>query len=264
MVAFDDVRARRVAPLLLGVVVLLAVANAGTLVLREVLGHPYVLERFGAFDLNREQSFGTWLSAAMHALCALLAVAAGLADTRRDGAWRKHWWLLAAVFALMSLDEVVALHEYASRPVRDLLGAGGLLHYAWIVPALLFVAVIVLVQLRWLRHLPPTTARGLVVAGVVFVAGAAGVELAESKLLQTGQDTDLDYRLVSLVQEVMELTGQTLAVRALSLHLVAQRARLTLSWSSPTPLLQRSTAIAAGPSRARAEAAPALDDVRHR
>jgi len=90
MFVFDEARVRRYTVLLLVAIALLAAANAGILALREALDEPDVLDRFGAFDLNREQSIGTWVAAALHALCALLALGAGVTDDRRDGAWRRN------------------------------------------------------------------------------------------------------------------------------------------------------------------------------
>ncbi|WP_298459518.1 hypothetical protein [uncultured Cellulomonas sp.] len=184
-------------------VVVLAVLAAGHLVAMlwsDVVGHLSVL------SLVQETSVGTWVTSMVHALCAILATIGARLARREGSRWAPNWYGLAALFALMSLDEVAAIHERFSTPVRQVLGTGGgPLYYAWVIPALLFGLVFLLVQVGFLRSLDTRTRRNLILAGLLFVAGAAGLEMVEAVLETQGLQHGVAYLSLVLVEELLEL-----------------------------------------------------------
>ena len=116
--------------------------------------------RFGApdtvvefFSLSYEKNLPTWYASALLLACAFMLARVA---TRADEHTRR-WRILSAVFAFMSLDEAVEIHEHLGQVV----GSGGhaLLHFSWVLPAsAILVAfglfMLPLVHLRQqLRHL---------------------------------------------------------------------------------------------------------------
>ena len=57
--------------------------------------------------------------------------------------------------------------------------ARGVFYFSWVIPALIAVAGVVLFYLRFLWKLPPTTRLLFLIAGVWFVASAAGGEMVQ-------------------------------------------------------------------------------------
>lgn len=131
------------------------------------------------FDVNIESNVPTWYSSALLLGCAvlagLLAALARRAGSRDAGAWTG----LAAVLALLSLDEIAVLHERLGGPAGGVLGdaARGPLRFAWVVPGVLLVLVAGIVLLGFVRRLPSPTRR------LVVTAAAEGLEMAGSVVL---------------------------------------------------------------------------------
>jgi hypothetical protein len=163
------------------------------------------------FNMNREVSIPTWWNQVLLAVAALLAVCIGR-DTRvrRGTASDSGYWIALAVFmGLASLDEGSAVHEIASAPFRVLLGVTtGPLSYAWIVPALAVVLVLVLVFLRFFLRLPVRTRWGLALAFAVYLFGAVGLEAVAANFLTGGGEvTGIPYIVLSGGEEFLEMLG---------------------------------------------------------
>ena len=210
---------RRVAVALGLTLAALALGHVVSMVLRYRLGKEYAFGLVPWLNLDNEAGIGTWASTSLLLACALVAaLAARLAEAR----WRRNWWLLAGAFALLSLDEVVGMHEDLILPMRAAFGLSGVLYYGWVLPLVAAGALFLVAQLRFLVHLGRPTGLLLVVAGVVYVTGAAGLELVESLLAESGSKTGADYAAVAGVQEVLEIAGTMLALWALFDHLTAR------------------------------------------
>src|SRR5262245_8976364 len=77
-------------------------------------GHDTALHNLRIFDLDGEQTIPAWYSSMlMWTAAGLLALQAALASSTRQRT-RWHWWVLAAIFAYLSLDESVNFHEMGS------------------------------------------------------------------------------------------------------------------------------------------------------
>ena len=133
------------------------------------------------------------------------------------------WTLLAVVMVALSIDEAVSVHERLGSALRDELHTTGVLYYVWVVPALAFVGVLALVQLRWWLAFPTRTRVLLALAAVVFVGGAAGLEV----LAGLGDETDGTATLLSVtltaLEELLEMAGLSLFVVVLVEDLAGYR-----------------------------------------
>ena len=105
----------------------------------------------------------------------------------------------------LSADEIAMLHELPIDPMREMFQFGGLLHYAWVLPGMVFVVAVGLVFLRFLLHLPRQTRLLFVFSASVFVMGAIGVEmLSGASAFHAGEET-LDYALIVTIEEFLEM-----------------------------------------------------------
>ncbi|MDY7102793.1 MAG: hypothetical protein S0880_16550 [Actinomycetota bacterium] len=143
-------------------------------------------------DLERESSIGTWLhTVALLGGAVTLAVVTA-ATVRAD---RRAWPLLLIPLALLglSVDEVVQMHEWLGRSIEGATvgeGNSGALSDTgpWVVLAVPFAIGLALVLRRaqpYLRSAP--TAHRLLIGGfVVYLAGAAGMELLRNVVDEGG------------------------------------------------------------------------------
>lgn len=172
------------------------------------------------FDLDGEQNLPTLYSVVLLALGAWLAGVVARVHGRTGRPDRRYWDGLALIFAALAFDEYVQVHEKAIDPVRSLLGIeGGLLYFAWVVPAIVLLAAFGLVYLRFLLQLPAVTRNRLVVAGVIYVGGALGMELFGGALIAAHGVETGTYLVIMHLEELMEMVGASLFVAALLHHL---------------------------------------------
>lgn len=170
-------------------------------------------------SLGLEQSPGTWVASVLLLTCALLAAVGALEARLSEPRWVGGWWLLAGVLLAMSFDEVADVHGQLSPPISRLLGdTSGFFTFAWIVPAVVFGITFLAVETPFLRHLGGT-GHTLVVAGVVFVGGAVGLEMVEGQLDSRGDKETLAYDLFVLAEELMEFGAVMWVIVVLIEHL---------------------------------------------
>lgn len=212
------IRVRSVVRVLGVLVVVLAVAGALSAELR-LAGYPTAFGFVNFFDLDTEMSAPTWFSAGVLLACAaalaLSAIAAGRVGDRR----RRHWWMLAALFVAMSLDEVVGFHETWVGRLRSFFDAGGIFYFTWVIPGSLIAAAIALALVPFLRSLPRQTALRFVVAGAIYLGGALGVEMGNGWYFERHGGANRSYAVLAAIEEVLEMVGAIAFLRALLLHL---------------------------------------------
>jgi hypothetical protein len=175
---------------------------------------PDRLQRF--LDVDGEGNLPSWYSVVLMALAAVV-VALVAAQRRRAEAHDVHaWHLLAAVVALMSLDEMVSLHEATGKLLDDRVDLPVLGKYAWVVPGAAATVVAARVLVRAVRGLPALTRRRLVASASVFIGGALGVEVLEALLLNDGRNYLGDgMHVLTGAQELLEMLGVILFLYAL-------------------------------------------------
>jgi hypothetical protein len=171
----------------------------------------------GIFDLNEEKNIPTLAEVAL-LLCSvvLLSMAALRAQSAREET-ATGWWILAAGFVLLAVDEAWSFHERLLQPMDAALGGmlPRYLSYSWVVPGLAVVAVVGVILLRFLLRLERGLAQRLVVAGAVFVAGCIGMETVSIEYWMRTERAWMLYILYTTMEESMEMTGVILLIRAL-------------------------------------------------
>lgn len=216
------ISARRLAAALAGAVGVLALAYVLVRVARHGFGHDRLLGLASLFELNAERNVPAWFASVLLCLPALLLATIGWAERRRRAPYAWHWLILAVVFAGLSLDEAAGLHELSIGPLRAGLETSGVLHFAWVIPGAAFVALMGIVFLGFIRALPAPSRRGTLVAALLYVGGALGLELVGSALSAAGQEEGVLYSVAVLFEETLEMSGVVVFVRVLIAHLARE------------------------------------------
>ncbi len=203
--------------LLLVATALAAISAVGTTAV--VLGVHLPHDLVARFDVDGEMTVPAWYSALQLFFCALLV--ASIAHRTRGGRWTRHWWVLAAGFVVLSLDEAASFHETLNDKLHSLLGHGPT--FIWAIPGMIVAGIVGVLFVRFLRHLPARTRRLFVIAGFTFVFAAAGLELVGSAIIDAhgGPDRDdstrnLPYTAETTVEEFLEMAAVALFVYALA------------------------------------------------
>lgn len=180
--------------------------------------------------VGQDDSLPAWYSSVILLFCAVLLAGIARVARRSGEPYVFHWAALAAIFLYLAVDEGVAIHEKLSPLGRAMLrGAGiesGVVSRAWVVPGAIFALVVALVYLRFLLRLPARTRRLFVVAGVLFVGAAIGMEVATDAYVYlqggppnlTAADNVMRTVILPHVEEFMEMLSIVVFVYALLAH----------------------------------------------
>ena len=167
--------------------------------LKEALDFEYW--QVAIFDLDEEESFGTWFSTAILLSASVLSLL--VAASLRSAADSMHrWWaMLGLGFGLLSIDEVVGLHELFNTLYEDV---------PWTTAGISVFVLAGFCFLPFLWHYRWRTSGLFMVAGVIYASGAIGVER------YSGTDINsLGYNMLTGLEEGLEMLGVIIVIYAL-------------------------------------------------
>jgi hypothetical protein len=167
------------------------------------------------FSLDKEFNFPTWYQAISELICGLLLAIIFMAAKVKNDRFKYHWLGLSFIFLLIATDEMLVLHEQIISPLRRFLGTGGFLYMAWIIPAIILGVVFIIAYYKFLRSLPSATRKRFIIAGLIFVMGAVGLEAVGGRILTVIGQNNLTYSLITHIEEILEMTGIVLFIYAL-------------------------------------------------
>jgi hypothetical protein len=179
------------------------------------------------FDLNRENNIPTWYSSSALLLASALLAMIALVKLQWQETYARHWLVLAAIFLFLSMDEAASIHEKGSNLallIMPSIGDSGYLSrylsYPWVVFGAPFVLLFSLAYLRFLIHLPVKTRSLFVLAGIIYVGGALGVEIVSSRFAYLyGEGRRLESAMLFVWEEGFEMFGIVVFIYALTLYL---------------------------------------------
>jgi len=187
------------------------------------------------FDLNGEANIPAAYSALQLLAAAVLLFLVSRIERDRGGADVRHWSILSAGFAYLSLDELASLHEQLNRPLRALLHTSP--HAAtWMIAGAAGVLVVGIYFVPFLWRLPRADALRFSVAGAIFVGSAVGVETVSAVLVKRSPEAvphEYTWEYLGLVtlEEAGEKVGEAFFIYALCLYLHSIQGRIELDFS---------------------------------
>lgn len=128
--------------------------------------------------------------------------------------WKASWVGLAALFVVMSMDELLQLHERINE-LEMSFSLPGIFHYLWVIPGILFLACAALLYQRFLRALPARTRRLVLIGAAVYLAGALGCEMLGGVYASQHGIKTLAYAMITWIEEVLEMFGVAVLIYGL-------------------------------------------------
>ena len=178
------ISARRLARYLFTVVACLFVIQMVMWFFDHALGHDYVLGLVRLFRLGSEDNVPTWVSALLLLLASLLIALVALQHKTHKLPMRLRWKFLAGIFLFLSIDEAGAIHDLVYLNLAQRFGSPeGLFHYTWVIPYGILCVFFLVAYLPLLAYLPARTRRLFVVAGLVYVGAALGLEMTAAAVM---------------------------------------------------------------------------------
>ena len=189
--------------LLIVALTLLACHGALAIVHYRIHELPWLLRQL--FDVDQENNLPSWYSGFLLLAAALLLWFCARQKAAEGDSWSGHWSALAVGFLLMSVDEVAGIHETIN----------SIIVMSWAIPAMFLALLIGLAFVPFLLELPRRTALLFGLAGAVYVAGAAGMEIIGNSMVGQQLRDTLGYNLTTLLEESLEMLGVILFLHSL-------------------------------------------------
>jgi hypothetical protein len=191
-----------------------------------------LVDVFALLDAGQERTLASWWTGALLLGASAAAALVGHLCATASGRSREvvAWRVLAVLFALLSLDEIVSLHERGSRWTAAVVDAdSALTQLGWLLPASVVLVVSMGVLIPTFRALPRRP-RNIVVAGLaVSIGGAMGLEFVDVALIDAG--AELRWRYIAMaLEEAAEMAGVVIMLAGISLavRIVSADGRLTV------------------------------------
>ena len=200
------------------VVLLLTAANLVGLYFTYHLNHGNLMGLIPLFDLDTEGNLPTLYQAVALLLASVLLVEIAFVKKKEKDRYVNHWSILASIFAFLSLDEWMEIHEMSIEPLRSTFKATGIFYFSWVIPAAPIVFIVGLAYSRFLFDIPKKTMLLFMVAGSLFIAGALGMEMVGGHLSSLYGERNLRYALITTGEEVLEMAGVIVFIHALLDH----------------------------------------------
>ena len=185
-------------------------------------GHFYTF--FEYFDVGEEQNVPTLYSAIALTLAAtLLATNARHSWEKSDGQHR-YWAGLALIFLFLAFDEGIKIHEQMSNVMERWITPTEYLYWLWVIPYGFAVLVLAAVYLRFLVRLSRTIQYHFILAALLFLGGAIGMDMLQGREadLMIGSDATILYCVLYSLEEFLEMIGVAVFIYALLKNLAGE------------------------------------------
>lgn len=182
------------------------------------------------FNIDKEQNIPTLYSWSALLFCAMLLATIAQVKKATRGQYVNHWRILAVIFAYLSIDEALSLHEKFIEPLRTSLNTGGILYYAWVIPGAIFAIAVFLGFLKFINALPTKTKRLFLTAGAVFIGGALGMELLSGAYANLYTENNFVTAILTSIEEFMEMIGIVIFIYALLSYINSELKGLSLNF----------------------------------
>jgi hypothetical protein len=181
-------------------------------------------------DLSIEQSIPTYYSSATLLFCSLLLAIITFAK-KKNGEQYIYWLGLTLIFLFLSVDEAIGIHEHLNDKMRTTLKVSGLFYFAWVVPYGIAVIVFLLGYARFVFRLPSKIRVLFILAGLIYVTGALGVEMIGGEYIES-HGYNVTFHVIATVEELLEMTGIVIFIYALMSYIDSELKDLRLSIKS--------------------------------
>lgn len=182
------------------------------------------------FNLDEEANIPSWFSSQLLFINGLFLATISLLKSNALDRWKRHWWALSFVFFMLSLDEVASIHEHVNA-LRDMLHLSGILYFAWVIPAAILLLIFGISYLKFVFALPSKTRWLFIVAAIVYVGGALGMEMVDGAYASIHGTQNLFYALLTCTEETCEMVGMVIFAYALTDYLHSEFAGARLHFN---------------------------------
>lgn len=221
---------KRVSRFLLSVIILLVLASLLTesaiYFLNSSTSNGYTGRMF---VLDEEANIPTVYSTLTLLFCSILLAIISYLKKVDEARYPGYWKFLSWLFLFLALDEFCSIHETFISPLRKALNASGVLYFAWVVPAFIFLLIFLLAFLKFIKALPQKTRNLFIKAGTIYISGTLGMEMISGYYSSNYGENNIVYSVITTIEESLEMLGIVVFIYALLSYIKLQIAEVEFS-----------------------------------
>ncbi|HLO48802.1 MAG TPA: hypothetical protein VK211_10350 [Kamptonema sp.] len=173
-----------------------------------------------AFNVDLERNIPTLYSCFGLLFSSMLLGAIAYGKKLENNRYTRHWMILSGILFYQCLDEGAQLHEKLIMPLRTLFQASGFLYFTWVVPAFVLLALFGLFYLKFINHFPIKFRNLFIMAGLVYIGGALGMELLGGHYASVNGMDNIGYQVFVTIEEFLEMLGIVIFINALQSYII--------------------------------------------
>ena len=183
------------------------------------------------FSVNTENNVPTYFNTVLLILAAFLIFLIATVKFSGRDRYRYEWVLLGLVFLYLSVDESAVIHESFTRLFKDAPDVNGWLHYKWVIPGSVIVALLGLAFVRFFFHLENRYKLLFFLSSAVYLAGGLGSELISGRYASQFGTKSFSYAALTTIEESLEWFGVILLIFTLLKYLETHIAEINLQFN---------------------------------
>lgn len=167
------------------------------------------------FYIDEEANIPTTFASFSLLLCSGLLAIIAKDKYGEVNRYRRHWKFLSLIFLYLAVDEAAEIHEMSMDITSKLLNTSGFFYFAWVVPAIILFSIFTLIYFKFVFSLPNDTRFLFILAAMIFVCGALGIEMIGGQFVTFKGQTNLLYAMIATIEETLEMIGIAIFIYAL-------------------------------------------------
>ena len=192
---------------MLKIFIILLVLDLAAIAIAEITGHPSLMGLIPLFHMSHESNFPTYFSSIFLLLISLIVLVIYISHRRKGLNDSKYWIALSVIFLLVSMDEFMSVHELFTMPLREAFQFDHWFYFAWVIPGIIFCAVLLLFFLKFFFSLPGRYKRLFFASAFLLIGGAIGMEILDGLFISYNESSTFVYGILSTLEETMEFLG---------------------------------------------------------
>ena len=189
----------------------------------------------GLFNLDVEKNVPSIYSTLLLGSSGFMLILIATKTRKLKRKFATHWLFLGIVFIFLMADEFFAIHEDLVEPIRETLNTSGLLYFAWIIPYTIFIVILFLIYLKFLRNLPKDIYIKFIASGSLYIFGGIIIESFGGRYIESHcwQKDDIYFAMITS-EEMFEIIGISLFLYTLLVYIqkyltIKETAKTTIS-----------------------------------
>jgi len=193
-----------------------------------------------AFNVDAEGNIPSLYSALAILSCACLLWVIGRVEREASGRLSRQWKLMSIIFLGLACDEFLGFHE----GLNDNADLSGITPFSWIAFGMGFAFIFAFIFFRTVVQLPSPIRRLVLLAGLIYLSGAIGMETLTGHFVLSGAigmetlngafvpvggHEGMRYVLCAATEEFLEMIGIVVFIYALLTYLVQGRREVALA-----------------------------------